>query len=184
LDLVIPSKKTFKVKIYDVDYTIGKPTLGQMESFIDGLDNLNDLDKMKKSKSLVSSLGIPMEVLDQLEVEHFSMLMDFLTSAVKKKLSPLEFKKYELMHFYSMSLEEINKVAYEEISKMYQAMEIITARKVLLGFKISSFPEYSKQDKSKEHKEFYKIAYPDIFIERRKLSLKDIAGILGGANRG
>lgn len=84
MELVIPDKKKAKITIYGVPYEVMKPTVSLMEEFTYGLDAMDDKAKFKKSKELVSKLGIPMDVLDGLEIDHFSMIMEFLTSQVKK----------------------------------------------------------------------------------------------------
>lgn len=84
MELVIPEKKKAKITIYGTTYEVIKPTVSLMEEFSDGIDSVPDKEKFKRSKELVSKLGIPLDVLDGLEVDHFTMIMEFLTSQVKK----------------------------------------------------------------------------------------------------
>jgi hypothetical protein len=84
VELVIPDKKKAKITIYGVSYDVMKPTVSLMEQFTYGMDSVDDKEKFKRSKELVSKLGIPMDVLDSLEIDHFTMIMEFLTSQVKK----------------------------------------------------------------------------------------------------
>lgn len=84
MDLVIPKKKTYSIQIYEVDYVVTKPSTEQYEKFMDGVDGLSHVEQLRKSKALVASTGIPMEVLNQLELPHLTMLIEFFTDTLKK----------------------------------------------------------------------------------------------------
>jgi hypothetical protein len=87
------------------------------------------------------------------------------------------------MRYYSISPSEMGEIPIEELNKMNEALDIFIAQEILHQFKVSSFPNMSKNDKSVIHKEYHKIAYPSNWSKKiNKLSLKEIAVILGNKN--
>lgn len=93
--------------------------------------------------------------------------------------------KYRVMYYYSVSPMEISQTDLEELVKMNKALDVFMAQDILTQFKISSFPYMKKDQKESLHRSMHKLANPDIWENQtRKLSLRDIASALGGANRG
>jgi hypothetical protein len=100
----------------------------------------------------------------------------------KKKLTPLDITKYRVMKYYSVAPKDMEDLSLEELIKMNKALDIFIAQDILNQFKVSSFPYMKKDQKESLHKEFHKIANPNIWDKPKVLSLKDIAQMLGGAN--
>ena len=74
------------VKIYGVEYSIIRPTVESVEKLQSMVEDLNGEEKgLQVSKKWVSSLGIPMDVISGMEMNHFSELMEFFTDSNKKK---------------------------------------------------------------------------------------------------
>lgn len=65
---------------------------------------------------------------------------------------------------------------------MNKALDIFIAQDILNQFKVSSFPYMKREQKENLHKEIHKIANPNVWEKPRVLSLRDVAGMLGGSN--
>lgn len=80
----IEKKTKIKVSIYGVEYEINKPTYGQT---VELQEKIKSEDGEKKSmhimKDFVVSLGLPEQAINDLELEHFLSLIEFLSGAKK-----------------------------------------------------------------------------------------------------
>lgn len=83
MELVL-EKKALKITIYGKPYAVSKPTVKQIQMFSKDIDAMSDVQKFERSKALVTELGIPNDVLDSLEIEHFEAIMSALTNHGKK----------------------------------------------------------------------------------------------------
>lgn len=79
----IKEKSKVKVSIYGQEYEISKPTYGQSQKLQESLKDQGNEKSMKIMKDFVTSLGLPEECIDGMELEHFLQLIEFI-SGVKK----------------------------------------------------------------------------------------------------
>jgi len=85
MDFVIEKKAVVKVKIYDRELDIKKPTVGMIESLNAQMKAVvDDGEKFKIMRSFLVQLGLPEEVLNEMQMDHYLELVEFL-SAPKKK---------------------------------------------------------------------------------------------------
>ena len=68
----------------------------------------------------------------------------------------------------------------DEFELAFLGVEMIWNQELLDLVKPSSFPHVKKDSKEKIHKELYKKAYPEIFREKKALSLDQLSKIIGG----
>lgn len=77
------------VKIYGTEYPIKRPTVESVESLQAAVEKAEEEDDKKSgfqiSREWIVSLGIPMDVINGMEMQHFADLMGFFTSNDKKK---------------------------------------------------------------------------------------------------
>jgi hypothetical protein len=83
-ELIIPERKKHKVTIYGTTYDASMPSVSMVEELVLGSDKPDDPKNFVKSKEMISKLGIPMDVLNGMEMSHFNILVEFLVNAVKK----------------------------------------------------------------------------------------------------
>lgn len=79
----IKQKTKVKVKIYGQDFELHKPTVGQVES----LQKLNMNESSDQAKvfekicDFLNVLGLPKEFSQDMEIEHLTQLVNFLSGA-------------------------------------------------------------------------------------------------------
>lgn len=83
-DFEIKAKTKIKVGIYDKEYEIFKPTVKQAEFFAKEAGSLDDKDKLAKTVEFMSLMGLPKDVSENMEIEHFAQLVEFIVGKVKK----------------------------------------------------------------------------------------------------
>lgn len=73
------------IKIYGKEFSINKPTVGQAEKIQSDLEAAKDDSKKTYSiiKSFLMSLGLPLEVIINLEIDHFTELVEFVIGVKK-----------------------------------------------------------------------------------------------------
>ena len=79
----IKKKEPLKLKIYDVEYQVKRPSLGAFESLQTQMKE-NAGESIKLTRDFLVSLGLPQEILLDLEVEDFNLLTEFVVSSSKK----------------------------------------------------------------------------------------------------
>ena len=79
-------KNKVEVKIYGESYSLTKPTVKMVEELGQLSEGKTDMEKYVATKNLVVSLGLPMSVVDGMEIEPFNALVEHLMpkSASKK----------------------------------------------------------------------------------------------------
>jgi hypothetical protein len=83
-DLEFKQKTQINISVYGATHSLHKPTVSEIEDFgLKALKNKKDEESMELMKGFVSSLGLPREVIDGMEFEHFKQLCDFLTGSKK-----------------------------------------------------------------------------------------------------
>jgi hypothetical protein len=63
---------------------------------------------------------------------------------------------------------------------LWESITVIEAQEMLKDLTVSSFPNYSKQEKSKLHRKLHRQAYPANFSEQIELTPEALARALGG----
>jgi hypothetical protein len=72
------------VKIYGKEYQLVKPRVKDYEGLQEKLDEAKtDLEKFRVTKSFVVGLGLPVDVADSLQIEHFTALVTELSGTKK-----------------------------------------------------------------------------------------------------
>ena len=87
MDFSVQRTKKQTVTIYGVAYEVAPLTALQREELIEGQEKLGEskVAAMKFSKEFMAKRGIPIEVLDDMEPEHWdSLLMHFIGQLSKK----------------------------------------------------------------------------------------------------
>lgn len=80
----IVERTKLKVKIYGKEYDVKKPTVGDLEGLQVGMDDLKDGEKLHRVKGFVVSMGIPEDTIQDLEMDQFLSLIEFLSQSKKK----------------------------------------------------------------------------------------------------
>lgn len=83
MDLQLVKTKKVTVDIYGKSFELSKPTVAQanmMRKKMKGLEEGQDIDLMI---DFMSMLGMPKEIIDSLEVEHFQTLVEFVLNVKK-----------------------------------------------------------------------------------------------------
>ncbi len=79
----IKQKTKIKISIYGKEYELHRPTVDEAEilskSKSDGSSSLED------AKKFMATLGLPLDVSGQMEVDHFNALLEFVLEMNKKK---------------------------------------------------------------------------------------------------
>ena len=71
-----------KVKIYDVEYQLKKPTVKMIELYSIDIDKVSTGEKFGRMKTLLKGMGLGVEVVDDLEFDHMNELIEFLMGAM------------------------------------------------------------------------------------------------------
>lgn len=83
-DLQVSVAKTYKVKVGDEVFDVREPAMGEIEHYSD-ISSLDAKAQVKSSKEFISSLGLPIDVIDKLPISAFEQLVEFILSKSKKK---------------------------------------------------------------------------------------------------
>lgn len=74
-------KSEIKVKIYEKEYNLTKPKVRQVREM---QEKLKADDKVQAMVDFMALLGLPKEVSEEMEIEHLTMLLDYLSDSKKK----------------------------------------------------------------------------------------------------
>jgi hypothetical protein len=81
----IKEKTKVKASIYGREVQLSKPTVGQVERLQDELSSQPDARKhVSTMKKFAIDLGLPADVADSLELDHFLAIVEELSSVKKK----------------------------------------------------------------------------------------------------
>lgn len=80
-------RRNLKVRIYDKDFDLRKPSVSQVEDLLEkqNLDEFKGKD-IKLMKEFLSACGLPQDVASDMDADDFNELANFLIDATKKKL--------------------------------------------------------------------------------------------------
>lgn len=59
------------------------------------------------------------------------------------------------MHYYKMSLREVEEMGYQDAIMLYKAVRVIESQKALISMDVADYPHLKKQDRKKIHKNYY-----------------------------
>lgn len=83
MDFEIKERTKITAKIYGQEFPVTKPLVGQVEALQDELKK-DGANPVKIMSEFGQKLGLPKDVIDKMEADHFMALMDFLTGQKKK----------------------------------------------------------------------------------------------------
>lgn len=72
-----------KIVIYGKEYKVQRPTVRQVRSLQVSTANKTDEERFVDLQKWVAGLGVPIEVLEDMEMEHFTELVAFLSGSKK-----------------------------------------------------------------------------------------------------
>lgn len=64
------------------------------------------------------------------------------------------------MRFYGMSLQHYRALTARDAEGLWQAITVIEAREQLVQYKAADWPSLKKTERSKQHKELHRNAFP------------------------
>lgn len=79
----IKAKEVIKASIYGEIYELKKPTYGMVEKLNAEMSGKELQDQMRLMRGFVAELGLPDEVIEGMELEHFNALVGHITGAKK-----------------------------------------------------------------------------------------------------
>lgn len=80
-ELKVQPKK--RIRIGDKSYELGEPTVAMAAKLGTIQDGASDLDKLKYAIEFMASLGLPKEVSEELSVDAFKSLIDYILGSKK-----------------------------------------------------------------------------------------------------
>ena len=84
MDFEIKQKTKIKVGIYGNEYELKKLTVSDTDKLLK-LQKSDESNYLESSKQYLEILGMPKPVLDEMEVDHFVELINFITTHTAKK---------------------------------------------------------------------------------------------------
>lgn len=85
MEFKLEARAKTTIDIYGSQYEVSKPRVGQIDLLNEDLKKVsNDSDKIKVMIHFIASLGIPEDVVTNLEMDHFTELCEYLASSKKK----------------------------------------------------------------------------------------------------
>jgi len=82
-DFELKVKPKKRVKIGEKSFELGEPTVAMAARLGTIQDGASDLDKLKYAVEFMESLGLPREVSEELSVEAFKALIDYILGSKK-----------------------------------------------------------------------------------------------------
>ena len=83
MELDLGKKTVYKVKLEGETYEVKKPSVREISSFNKKIKDVDATDQFDITKDWVASLGMPSEVVEDLEMDQFTQLLD-MVSGLKK----------------------------------------------------------------------------------------------------
>lgn len=82
-DFNFDKKTVYKVGIYGKDYEIRKPTVREAEQMRKAVKGAGDEPELAIFSKFLAHLGLPEEVCENMEMDHFVKLTEYLLSGKK-----------------------------------------------------------------------------------------------------
>ena len=73
-----------KVKIYETEYVLKKPSVKAIKDYALDLEKVSTAEKFDRAKTLLTGMGLKPEVVDEMEFDHLQELIEFLTESMAK----------------------------------------------------------------------------------------------------
>jgi hypothetical protein len=84
MNLEIKERSKVEAVIYGQKVTLKKPTIGQIERLQADMKSTEGKENIAVMKKFGTELGLPLDMCDSLEVDHFLELIEHLTASKKK----------------------------------------------------------------------------------------------------
>lgn len=84
-DFEIEKPKKIKISIYGETYELDKPRVKQTEEFQRLIEDAGEKNELSMMKSFLEKLGLPNEASDEMQMDHFKKLVEFITGAINEK---------------------------------------------------------------------------------------------------
>lgn len=79
-----------------------------------------------------------------------------------------------------MSVNEVKCLDINEFKTLWECITIIESQDMLKWLSCFDWPNMTKDQRSRLHKDLYKKAYPDIFKEKKELTPNLLASLMRG----
>lgn len=83
-DLVFKKRGVINVEIYGDTFKVRKPSLLEVEEIGDKFSKLEPTQQNQKTKEFLENLGIPMDVLNSMDADHYIALCEGILNPKKK----------------------------------------------------------------------------------------------------
>lgn len=83
MDFEVAKRPKLKVKIYDNEFNMVKPTIRQAEGMRKKLKAMAEGDELKVMGEFLQELGLPSSIMEEMELEHFTSLTEWLLGVKK-----------------------------------------------------------------------------------------------------
>lgn len=83
LDLNLEKKTVYKVGIYGKEYDLRKPTVKEAEQMRKAVKAAGDEPQLEIFSKFLAHLGLPQDVVESMEMDHFVKLTEFLLAGKK-----------------------------------------------------------------------------------------------------
>ena len=85
MDTLKLQRKTFKIEIYGVEYSVRRPKMYESADLEDKLGaSKNDREKMEITQDLLEALGVPKDVTSDMDTADVMEILKFLSDSKKK----------------------------------------------------------------------------------------------------
>lgn len=85
MEIEIAQRSVLKAKIYGKEYALKKPTLGEVEDMQEKYEKIDSTkEKSALMRSFLAQLGLPENDSKAMELDHFLLIVEALTSSKKK----------------------------------------------------------------------------------------------------
>lgn len=79
----IKEPEKVKAKIYGQEIELTKPTVEMIENMELETDKMTNKEKLAWAKQWAVSMGLPIDLANKLQIDHFNMLLEHLTGTKK-----------------------------------------------------------------------------------------------------
>lgn len=73
-----------KVKIYGEEFSLKKPSVKMIEEYAIDIEKAPKGEQFTRAKTLLQSMGLSLELVEEMEFDHLQELIEFLTSSMAK----------------------------------------------------------------------------------------------------
>ena len=84
MDFEVKEKTKMNVSIYGKQFVLHKPAMGQIAGFQEKLKDAGEEGSFELMTNFMVGLGLDKETINEMEVEHFTDLVQFVSTSAKK----------------------------------------------------------------------------------------------------